>query len=57
MIGALHIEMVVDEVIGDRLSGSGWHAIFTECGTSRSGRAEKFLTSKSAKKTRGAHEI
>ena len=57
MLGALHIEMVVEEVIGDWLSGSGWHSIFTECGTSRSGRAEKFLTSKSVKRTRGAHEI
>ena len=28
MLGGLHIEMAIEEVIGDFLEGSGWFGIF-----------------------------
>ena len=46
MLGGLHIEMAIEEVIGDLLEGSGWFGIFVERGVTKSGREKKFLTAK-----------
>ena len=50
MLGGLHIEMAIEEVIGDLLEGSGWFGIFVERGVTKSGHAEGFLTAKNVKK-------
>ena len=43
MMGGLHIKMVLWDVLGDLLEGSGWTAALAEAGVASSGVAESFL--------------
>lgn len=42
-MGGLHIEMVLWDVLGDLLQGSGWTAAIAEAGVASSGVADSFM--------------
>ena len=57
MMGGLHIEMAVQNMIGKWLAGSGWTDIFIKAGVATTGRCESLLKSSHVKRTRYAHEV
>jgi len=57
MMGGLHIEMAIQNMIGKWLSGSGWTEMFLKAGIATSGRCESLLKSSHVKRTRYAHEV
>ena len=57
MLGGLHIEMAVQNMIGKWLAGSGWTKMFTKAEVATSGRSESLLKSFHVKRTRYAHEV
>ena len=57
MMGGLHIEMAIQNIIGKWLAGSGWTDIFLKAGVATAGRCESLLRSSHVKRTRYAHEV
>ena len=57
MLGGLHIEMAVQNMIGKWLAGSGWTEMFIKAEVATSGRSESLLKSSHVKRTRYAHEV
>jgi len=57
MMGGLHIEMAVQNLIGKWLSGSGWSEMFLKADVATSGRCEAMLKSSYIKRTRYAHKV
>jgi len=57
MMGGLHLEMAVQNLIGKWLAGSGWTDIFLKAGVATAGRCESLLRSSHVKRTRYAHEV
>lgn len=57
MMGALHIEMMVINLLGKWLSQSGWTETLTNAGVASVGVAEACLTSSHVKRARYAHEV
>ena len=57
MMGALHIEMVLLNAIGDWLEDSGRVEIGSNAEVNSPSRAEAFLTGSHVKRSRNAHQI
>ena len=57
MLGGLHIEMVILQVIGDLLEGSGWTQIINESGITTEGRAESLLRGNNVTRCRQVHQV
>ena len=57
MLGGLHIEMVIQSMLGKWLEGSGWSSALAEAGIVTSGRAEALLSASHVKRTRYAHHV
>ena len=57
MMGGLHIEMAIENMIGKWLSGSGWTDIVAKAEVFSSGRADALLKACHVKRTRYAHEV
>jgi hypothetical protein len=57
MMGGLHIEMAIQNMLGKWLTGSGWTDIFLKANVATAGRCEAFLKSSHVKRTRYAHEV
>ncbi len=57
MMGGLHIEMAVLNMIGKWLTGSGWTEMFLKAGVATSGRCDSLLKSAHVKRARYAHEV
>jgi hypothetical protein len=52
MMGGLHIEMALWNVLGDLLEGSGWTNTLTEADVASSGVADSFLKASHLTRTR-----
>jgi hypothetical protein len=52
MMGGLHIEMALCNVLGDLLEGSGWTNALTEADVASSGVADSFLKASHLTRTR-----
>lgn len=52
MMGGLHMEMTLWNVLGDLLDGSGWTAALTEANVASSGVADSFLKATHLTRTR-----
>ena len=57
MLGRLHIEMAVKNMVGKCPAGSGWTDMFLKANVATSGRSESLLKSSHVKRTRYAHEV
>ena len=57
MIGALHIEDKMHQMIGKLLKDSGWSNILTQAQVLTSGRAQSVLDEHHIKRTRYAHQV
>lgn len=57
MMGGLHIEMMVINLLGKWLIGSGWTELVTTASITSSGVAESCLTLSHVKRSRYAHEV
>jgi len=57
LMGGLHIEMAIQNMIGKWLASSGWTDIFLKAGVATAGRCESLLKSSHVKRTRYAHEV
>ncbi|CAH0381202.1 unnamed protein product [Bemisia tabaci] len=57
MLGGLHIEKAILNVLGDLLDGSGWVETLVEAGITSSGRAQSFIQVHHIKRTRHAHQV
>ena len=57
MMGALHIEMVFFNTIGDWHKGSAWVELLAKADVNTLGRAELFLSGKQVKRSRYAHQV
>ncbi|XP_065670919.1 uncharacterized protein LOC136089121 [Hydra vulgaris] len=57
MMGGLHIEMAIQNMIGKWLKGSGWTEMFIKAEVASIGRSESLLKSSHIKRTRYAHEV
>ena len=57
MIGALHVQMAFESLIGNLLDGSGWTTALTEFRIVGSGTADSFINASDVSKTRHIHEI
>ena len=52
MLGALHIEMAILNMLGKWLDGSGWSSALVEAGVATSGRASALLSASHVKRSR-----
>ena len=52
MLGGLHIEMALWNVLSDLLDGSGWTGALSEAGVASSGVADSFLKATHLTRTR-----
>ena len=57
MMGGLHIEIAMDNMMGKWLDGSGWVEMIAKSGVSTTGRSEALLKGSHVKRTRYAHEV
>jgi len=57
MMGGLHMEMAIQNMIGKWLAGSSWTDIFLKAGIATAGRCESLLKVSHVKRTRYAHEV
>jgi len=57
IMGGLHMEMMVINLLGKWLTGSGWTGLVTTAGIATSGVVESCLTSAHVKRFQYAHEI
>ena len=55
MMGGLHIEMAILNMIGKWLASSGWTDIFLKADIATSGRSESLLKSSHVRRARYAH--
>ena len=51
MLGGLHIEMVILNMLGKWLDGSGWSSALVEAGVATSGRAAALLSASHVKRS------
>jgi len=56
MLGGLHIEMALFNMLGKWLDGSGWSSALFEAGVVTSGRADALLSASQIKCTHYAHQ-
>ena len=57
MLGALHIEMAMGNMLGKWLDGSGWSSALIEAGVAISGRTAALLSASHVKCSRYAHQV
>ena len=57
MLGGLHIEMAILNMLGKWLDGSGWCGALVEAGVVTSGRAAALLFASHVKRSRYAHQV
>ena len=57
MMGGLHIEMAIDNMLGKWLAGSGWSDMFLKAEIATAGRCDSLLKCSHVKRTRYAHEV
>ena len=57
MLGGLHIEMAILNMLGKWLDGSGWSSALVEAGVATSGRAAALLSASHVKRSRYAHQV
>ena len=57
MLGGLHIEMAILNMLGKWLDGSGWSSALVEAGVATSGRAAALLSASHVKCSRYAHQV
>ena len=57
MLGGLHIEKMLYQVLGDWLDGSGWTSILVTAGVAGSGTAQSFLSAAHITRTRYVHQV
>ena len=57
MMGGLHIEMALWNILGDVLEASGWTDALTEAEVASSGIADSFLKVAHLTRTRHAHQV
>ena len=57
LMGGLHIEMVMLEILGDWLQESGWTVVLKKANLNNPGVVESFLSDSHVKRSRYAHEV
>ena len=57
MMGGLHIEQLIDKIIGDWLKDSGWAAMLIQADVITSGKAESILRATNITRSRYCHQI
>lgn len=57
MLGGLHKEMALWNVLGDLLKGSGWTSALSEAEVSSAGTAQSMLKAAHLARTRHAHQV
>ena len=57
MLGGLHIEKMLYQVLGDWLDGSGWTSVLASAGVAGSGTAQSFLSAAHITRTRYVHQV
>ena len=57
MLGGLHIEMALFNMLGKWLDGSGWSSALIEAAVVTSGRADILLSAFHIKRTHYAHQV
>ena len=57
MLGGLHTEMAVLNILCEWLDGSGWTTALTEASITRSGKAEALISASHVKCSRYAHQV
>jgi hypothetical protein len=57
MLGVMHTEMILFDILGDWLAGSGWICAITNSGISTSGVADSFILITNLAKPRWIHQV
>jgi len=57
LMGGLHIEMVIQNMIGKWPPGSGWTDILRKVGVATAGMCKSLLKSSHVKRSRYTHEV
>ena len=57
LMGGLHIEMVMLEILGDWWQESGWTVVLKKANLNNPGVVESFLSDSHVKRSRCAHEV